>query len=509
MIVAIPKESERERRVALVPQTLKALNGWGLEVQIERGAGEGAGFSDRDYTDNGAVIAGDRLLATADLVLKVAPPTIDELQRMKQQAIIVSFFQPHDNQQLLAVAQQQKISVLAMDCMPRTSVAQRMDALSVMSNIAGYKAVILASNLYGGFVPGQITSAGRNDPASVLVIGAGVAGLSAITTAKGLGAEVYAFDTRREVKEQVQSVGGKFITVDDHQDGSGEGGYAKEMSKEFVNRERELLATKYLPRTAIVITTAVIPGKPAPILLTKQMVESMAHGSVIIDLAAQQGGNCELTEPDKIVKHAGVTIAGPSDLPSQLAPQASIFYSNNIYHLLRRLNDNGKQPITIDRTDNIVASIAICHDGKLYWPPPKLPTVSKLPVTPKQQASSTTDKMDFTKLLWAIPAIIGTLLLLVLGNYAPPEFLARFTVFVLACIVGWQVVWNVTPALHTPLMSVTNAISGIVVIGAMMQLQTPTLGIAALLSISAVLIATINVAGGFHVTWRMLKMFRK
>ena len=512
MIVVIPKESEREQRVALVPRTVKTLTDWGLEVQVECGAGEGAGFSDRDYSDRGAAIVDEQLWETADLVLKVTPPTVNELQRMKQQAIIIGFFQPHDNQELLTVAQQQKVSVLAMDCMPRTSVAQRMDALSVMANIAGYKAVILASNLYRSFVPGQITSAGRNDPATVLVIGAGVAGLSAISTAKGLGAEVYAFDSRREVQEQVQSVGGKFIVVDDHEDGSGEGGYAKEMSEEFVNRERDLLASKYLPRTSIVITTAVIPGKPAPILLTKQMVESMARGSVIVDLAAQQGGNCELTVLDKVIEHAGVTITGPSDLPSQLASQASVFYSNNIYHLLKRLNDDGKRQITLDPKDSIVASIAICHDGKLNWPPPPLPTVSKLPMTPTVQPTPSTDsKVAFSlaKLFWAIPITLGAVILLVLGRYAPADLLARFTVFVLACIVGWQVVWNVTPALHTPLLSVTNAISGIVVIGAMMQLQIPTLGIAALLSIGAVLIATINVAGGFHVTWRMLKMFRK
>ena len=516
MIVAIPKESGQERRVALIPRTVKALTDWGLDVQVECGAGEGAGFRDRDYIDNGAAIVDQQLWETADLVLKVAPPTVDELQRLKQQAIIVGFFQPYDNQELLAVAQQQKVSVLAMDCMPRTSVAQRMDALSVMANIAGYKAVILASNLYRNFVPGRITSAGRNDPATVLVIGAGVAGLSAISTAKGLGAEVYAFDTRREVQEQVQSVGGKFIVIDDHEDGSGDGGYAKEMSEEFVNRERDLLASKYLPRTSIVITTAVVPGKPAPILLTKQMVESMARGSVIVDLAAQQGGNCELTVQDKVVEHAGVTIAGPSDLPSQLASQASVFYSNNIYHLLRRLNDDGRQQIAIDLEDSLVASIAICHDGKLHWPPPSpspLPTIRKLPVEPAMQPTPSTGggKVAFglAKLVWAIPIVIGVSLLLMLGKYAPADLLARLTVFVLACIIGWQVVWNVTPALHTPLMSVTNAISGIVVIGAMMQLQIPTIGVATLLAIIAVLIATINVAGGFHVTWRMLKMFRK
>lgn len=510
MIVAIAKESGRERRVALVPKTVKALTEWGLEVQVESGAGNGAGFSDRDYVDNGAVIADDQLWTTADLVLKVAPPTTTELRRLKQRAIVIGFFQPHDNQELLAVAQRQKVSVLAMDCMPRTSVAQRMDALSVMANIAGYKAVLLASNFYGSFVPGQITSAGRNDPAIVLVIGAGVAGLSAITTAKALGAEVYAFDSRREVQEQVQSVGGKFIVIDDYEDGAGDGGYAKEMSKEFVDRERNLLATNYLPRTSIVITTAVIPGKPAPILLTKQMVESMMRGSVIIDLSAQRGGNCELTVQDKVIEYNGVTIAGPSDLPSQLAPQSSTFYSNNIYHLLRRLSDDGQRQPTIDLEDSIVSSIAICHEGELRWPPPTI--VSKLPITPTVQPAPATDKkksFNFAKLLWAIPIIIGALLLLLLGRYAPPELLARFTVFILACIIGWQVVWNVTPALHTPLMSVTNAISGIVVIGAMVQLQIPTLGIVALLSISAVLMATINVAGGFHVTWRMLKMFRK
>lgn len=516
MIIGVPVESaERERRTALTPRVASVLCSWGNEVRVERGTGVASGFADADYEAQGAVLS-DNVWGDVDVIIKVVPPSQAELEQMQEHATLISFFKPHSNQDMLDLAAQRKLSVLAMDCIPRISTAQSMDALSTMSNIAGYKAVIAAADMYGGFLPGQITSAGRSDPAEVLVIGAGVAGLSAISAARGLGAEVYAFDTRAEAAEQVRSVGGRFLALDSEEDGTGEGGYAKQMSKDYVSREMALLASR-MPRTAIVITTALVPGRKAPILITRQMVESMAAGSVIFDLAAEMGGNCELTIADEVVEHQGVKIAGFTDLPSQLAVQASNFYSNNLLQLLKLLTDDSKQEINFDLDNKIISASLICQCGTKRWPPPQVvditprqqPTPSPAAIAPKQDESKTQSAPQQHSLLVWLGWIAAVACLYGLGSIAPPDFIERLTVFVLACFVGWQVVWNVTPALHTPLMSVTNAISGIIVLGAMLKLQPPSLSIATLLAIAAVLMAAVNVAGGFFVTWRMLKMFRK
>ena len=517
MIIGVPVESAaREKRTALTPRVASVLRSWNSEVRVERGAGLGAGFTDAEYEMQGAVLSDSSVWRDAQVILKVAPPSLAELEQMQAHATLISFFKPHNNQDLLAVAAQRELSVLAMDCIPRISTAQSMDALSTMSNIAGYKAVIAAADMYGGLLPGQITSAGRSDPAEVLVIGAGVAGLSAISAARSLGAEVYAFDTRAEAAEQVRSVGGRFLALDSHEDGTGQGGYAKQMSEDYVADELALIASR-LPRTAIVITTALVPGHRAPVLITRKMVESMTAGSVIFDLAAETGGNCELTVADEVVTHHGVKIAGFTDLPSQLAVQASTFYSNNLLQLLKLLTDDGQRELTLDLDNKIVSAALICQRGTKRWPPPQVVSITPpQPSTPppvvaqkvehnKAPASSTRQRNHLMWLGWAAAGAC----LYSLGSVAPPDFLERLTVFVLACFVGWQVVWNVTPALHTPLMSVTNAISGIIVLGAMLKLQPPSLSVASFLAIAAVLMATVNVAGGFFVTWRMLKMFRK
>lgn len=516
MIIGVPVESAaREKRTALTPRVASVLCGWNSEVRVERGAGLGAGFTDAEYEAQGAVLSDNSVWRDAHVILKVAPPSQAELEQMQAHATLISFFKPHSNQNLLAVAAQQKLSVLAMDCIPRISTAQSMDALSTMSNIAGYKAVIAAADMYGGFLPGQITSAGRSDPAEVLVIGAGVAGLSAISAARGLGAEVYAFDTRAEAADQVRSVGGRFLALDSHEDGSGQGGYAKQMSEDYVADELVLIAS-HLPRTAIVITTALVPGHKAPVLITRKMVESMATGSVIFDLAAEMGGNCELTVADEVVTHHGVKIAGFTDLPSQLAVQASTFYSNNLLQLLKLLTDDGQRELTLDLDNKIVSAALICQQGTKRWPPPQVasttprqqPTPPPVVVPQAEHNKAPTSTRRRNHLVW-VGWAATVLCLYSLGHVAPPDFLERLTVFVLACFVGWQVVWNVTPALHTPLMSVTNAISGIIVLGAMLKLQPPSMSIASLLAVAAVLMATVNVAGGFFVTWRMLRMFRK
>ena len=516
MIIGVPVESAaREKRTALTPRVASVLRGWNSEVRVERGAGLGAGFTDAEYEMQGAVLSDSSIWRDAHVILKVAPPARAELEQMQAHATLISFFKPHSNQDLLAVAAQRELSVLAMDCIPRISTAQSMDALSTMSNIAGYKAVIAAADMYGGLLPGQITSAGRSDPAEVLVIGAGVAGLSAISAARGLGAEVYAFDTRAEAAEQVRSVGGRFLALDSNEDGTGQGGYAKQMSADYVSAELALIASR-LPRTAIVITTALVPGRKAPVLITRKMVESMAAGSVIFDLAAETGGNCELTVADEVVTHHGVKIAGFTDLPSQLAVQASTFYSNNLLQLLKLLTDDGQRELTLDLDNKIVSAALICQQGTKRWPPPQVVSITpQQPSTPapvvvpqvkRTKAPASTRQRNYLMWLGWAAAVAG---LFSLGSVAPPDFLERLTVFVLACFVGWQVGWNVTPALHTPLMSVTNAISGIIVLGAMLKLQPPSLSVASFLAIAAVLMATVNVAGGFFVTWRMLKMFRK
>jgi len=391
---------------------------------------------------------------------------------------------------------------------PRISRAQKLDALSSMANIAGYRAVIEAAHHFGRFFTGQITAAGKIPPAKVLVIGAGVAGLAAIGAAKSMGAIVRAFDTRPEVKEQVESMDAEFLMLDfKDEDGSGEGGYAKVMSKEFIEAEMALFAEQ-AKDVDIIITTALIPGKPAPRLITAEMVESMKDGSVIVDLAAEQGGNCELTEPGQVVMKNGVTLIGYTDLPSRLAAQSSQLYGTNLRHLLTDMTPEKDGKLVVDMEDEAIRGATICIGGETTWPPPA-PKLSAAPKTAKpappppvepEQKKSTAGPL--------IAMALGALALFGVGAVAPPSFMAHFTVFVLACFVGYMVIWNVKPALHTPLMSVTNAISSIIVIGALLQVSSSS-SLIAWIAAFTVLITSINIAGGFAVTRRMLDMFRK
>ena len=399
------------------------------------------------------------------------------------------------------------VTALAMDYIPRISRAQKMDALSSMANIGGYRAVVEAAQHFGRFFTGQITAAGKVPPAKVLVIGAGVAGLAAIGAAKSMGAIVRSFDTRPEVKEQVESMDAEFLLLDfEDEDGSGEGGYAKVMSDEFIKAEMALFAEQARD-VDIIITTALIPGKPAPKLITAEMVRSMKDGSVVVDLAAEQGGNCELTEPEKVVVKHGVSIIGYTDLPSRMAAQASQLYGTNLRHLLTDMTPEKNGEIVVDFEDEVVRGATVCKDGETTWPPP----APKLSAAPPKKAPEPPPVVVEEKKSAAGPVIaaaLGGLALLGLGSVAPPSFMAHFTVFVLACFVGYMVIWNVTPALHTPLMSVTNAISSIIVIGALIQISSADSTIK-WIAVFTLLITSINIAGGFAVTRRMLEMFRK
>jgi NAD(P) transhydrogenase subunit alpha len=400
-----------------------------------------------------------------------------------------------------------------MDSVPRITRAQKMDTLSAMANIAGYRAVIEAAAHFPRFFTGQITAAGRIDPAKVLVIGAGVAGLSAIGAAKGLGAIVRAFDPRSATKDQVASMGAEFLGLDVKEEGEGKGGYAKEMSDAFLRAEMALFAQQAM-QVDIIITTALIPGKPAPKLITTGMVESMKPGSVIVDLAAEQGGNCSLTVPGQVVHHKGVTIIGYTDLPSRMASMSSQLYGSTLVALLEELmDDNGE--LAVDLEDEVVRGSIVLAEGKMMWPPPLPPAPPEPGVPTKSTASKAVPAAanahgaGESSGINPIMLIVAGLLLIGIGYAAPTSTLSHFTVFILAIFVGWQVIWNVKPALHTPLMSVTNAISGIILVGGMLQLSGATLSLTTILGAVAVLIAAINIAGGFLVTNRMLGMFRK
>lgn len=509
MLIGIPKEMVAgECRVAASPQSVKKLKALGFDVVVAQGAGEAAHFRDQDYIASGAnVVSDEQAWGESDLVLHVQPPTVAEIARMREGAHLISFLWPARNPELMDALCAKKATALAMDCIPRISRAQKMDALSSMANIAGYKAVLEAANHFGSFFTGQITAAGKIPPAKVLVIGAGVAGLSAVGAARALGAIVRAFDTRAEVKEQVQSMGAEFLELSFTESGEGAGGYAKQMSKEFIAAEMALFAAQ-AKDVDIIVTTALIPGKPAPVLITTAMVASMKEGSVIVDLAAEQGGNCELTQPGSVVVREGVTIIGYTDLPSRLPTQSSSLYANNVTHLLSDMVAKESKAYGINLEDEVVRGALVVHKGDLTWPPPApAPKSQKAAPTkpPPVTAPAAAPKKDKSPLtLLGLALVLGFL-----GVYAPEGFLSHFTVFVLACFIGWQVVWNVTPALHTPLMSVTNAISGIIVIGAMVQISGDFGRPATILAAVAVLIATINIAGGFLVTQRMLSMFRK
>jgi len=515
MIIAIPKETQpSEKRVAIAPDNVAAFAKLGYEVLIERGAGEAANLADSAYEDAGARITVDASeVWRGDLILKVTPPSMEEAEGIREGATLISFVYPARNEELIQKLADRKINLLAMDCVPRISRAQSMDALSSMANVAGYRAVVEASHVFGRFFTGQITAAGKVPPAKVLIIGAGVAGLAAIGAARNMGAIVRAFDTRPAVKEEVKSLGASFLELNFEEDGSGSGGYAKVMSKEFIEAEMKLFAEQ-AAEVDVIITTAMIPGKKSPVLITEEMVRSMKPGSVIVDLAAEGGGNCALTESGQTKVAHGVTIIGYTDFPSRLPTQSSRLYGNNLVKLVQLLGQADE--FKINQDDEVVRGALVLDEGKLSWPPPPVETSvapAKKPET-KPVGNEAEEKKGSPFLS---PAFLLGLLavgLLALGWKGSSEFLDQITVFVLACFVGYMVVWNVTPSLHTPLMSVTNAISGIILIGGMLFMPTSAelsgnSQILTWLAGVAIFVATINVAGGFLVTQRMLKMFRK
>ncbi len=511
MRIGVPREVHvGEKRVATTPEVAAQLKKLGYDVSVQSGAGSAAKFSDEAYREAGCAVvdSADEIWRSSDIVLKVRPPEDDEARGLRADQTLVSFLWPAQNPELLSALTTSGATALAMDSVPRISRAQKMDALSSMANIGGYRAVVEAAQHFGRFFTGQITAAGKIPPAKVLVIGAGVAGLAAIGAARSMGAIVRAFDTRPEVKEQVESMDGEFLMLDfDDEDGSGEGGYAKVMSEEFIKAEMALFAEQ-AKDVDIIITTALIPGKPAPKLITAEMVRSMKDGSVIVDLAAEQGGNCELTEKDQVVQRDGVSIIGYTDLPSRLATQASQLYGTNLRHLLTDMTPEKDGQLVVDFDDEVVRGATVCRGGETTWPPP----APKLSAAPKQAAPEPVPEMpqeETPSMVGPIIAmVVGGLALLGLGSVAPPSFMAHFTVFVLACFVGYMVIWNVSPALHTPLMSVTNAISSIIVIGALLQISAANTVIMWIAAVT-VLITSINIAGGFAVTRRMLDMFRK
>ena len=517
MKIGIPKEiHDGEKRVATTPDVAKQLIKLGFEVLVESGAGEGSSFSDAAYTDAGVTVAegAKEILDDSDIILKVrslefnSSLNSEEVDLLREKQVIITFLAPAQNPDLLKKLAEKKVTALSMDSVPRISRAQKMDALSSMGNIAGYRAVVEAAQHFGRFFTGQITAAGKIPPAKVMVIGAGVAGLAAIGAAKSMGAIVRAFDTRPEVKEQVESMNAEFLELDFEEEGSGTGGYAKVMSKEFIEAEMALFAEQ-AKEVDIIITTALIPGKPAPELIKEEMVVSMKDGSVIVDLAAEQGGNCKLSEAGVVKKVHGVSIIGYTDLPSRLAAQSSQLYGTNLRHLLTDMCKDKDGNITVDMEDEVVRGATVVKDGEVTWPPPA-PKLSAAPPKPLEKPVEPAEVVE-EKPSWFGPLvtfIVGGLALLGLGSVAPASFMAHFTVFVLACFVGYMVIWNVTAALHTPLMSVTNAISSIIVIGAILQISSED-SVIMWIAGFAVTITAINITGGFAVTRRMLEMFRR
>ncbi len=521
MKLAVPKEvAPAEKRVAATPDTVEKLIGMGFDVTVEAGAGIAADFPDELYVAAGATLEADarKLWSEADLVIKVNPPGlnealgIDEVDLLRKGGAMISLLYPAQNEALVQQLAARDATVLALDAVPRISRAQKMDVLSSMANIAGYRAVLEAAHRYGRFFGGQITAAGKTRPARVLVIGAGVAGLAAIAAAKGLGAEVRAFDVRPSVEEQVKSLGAAFLKVQLEESGEGTGGYAKEMSPEFIDAEMALFR-KQCTEVDIIVTTALIPGRPAPKLILTDMVEVMQPGSVIVDLAAPTGGNCDLTVKDQIVTHDGVTIIGYTDLTSRLPSHASQFFGTNLANLLEEMG--GGEGWNVDLEDEAVRGALVAYEGEVMWPPPKKaepvkrPTATLPAAEPKPAPEPKVDPAKQGRNS-AIMAITSALLIAAVGQFTPADFIQHFTVFVLAVFIGYQVVWNVTPALHTPLMSVTNAISGIIIVGGLLQAGlSSTTELAVILGAIAILVATINIAGGFYVTQRMLRMFHK
>jgi len=522
MKIGVPKETASgEARVAMTPQSAKELRKLGYDCLIQKGAGAAAGFPDAAYKEAGVTVTtGAGVWKDADVVAKVRPPTETEAKKLARGQTLISFVYPAANGALMETFKASGANVIAMDMVPRISRAQKMDALSSMANIAGYRAVIEAGSNFGRFFTGQVTAAGKVPPAKVLVVGAGVAGLAAIGTATSLGAITLAFDVRPEVAEQIESMGAEFVYLDfseANQDGAATGGYAAPSSPEF--RQAQLKKFRELaPEVDIVITTALIPNRDAPVLWTKDMVEAMKPGSVIVDLAAERGGNCELTKADeKIVTDNGVTIVGYTDFPSRMAAQSSLLYSNNIRHMVTDLTPTKDGQVAHNMEDDVIRGATVTHGGEITWPPPP-PKVQAIAAQPKKDkpkeltvaAKKALEAAQFKKetrdqvgLL-----VIGTLVMLLIGAFAPAAFMSHLIVFALACFVGFRVIWNVSHSLHTPLMAQTNAISGIIILGALLQIGSGN-WLVVLLSAVSVLIASINITGGFLVTRRMLAMFQK
>nr|WP_174819005.1 Re/Si-specific NAD(P)(+) transhydrogenase subunit alpha [Ruegeria atlantica] len=520
--IGTPKEIlDGENRVAMTPDSAVQLQKLGYECLIEKGAGAAAGFSDAAYEAVGVEVVktAASLWKTADIIAKVRQPDEAELKRLSAGKTLISFFNPAGNEEGMELAKSKGANVIAMEMVPRISRAQKMDALSSMANIAGYRAVIEAGNNFGRFFTGQVTAAGKVPPAKVLIVGAGVAGLAAIGTSTSLGAITYAFDVRPEVAEQVESMGAEFVYLDfeeDQQDGAATGGYASVQSEEFRNAQlakfRELA-----PEMDIVITTALIPNREAPELWTKDMVESMKPGSVIVDLAAEKGGNCKLTVADeKIVTDNGVTIIGYTDFPSRMAAQSSSLYATNIRHMMTDLTPEKDGQINHNMEDDVIRGATVTHEGEITFPPPppkiqaiaaqKKPEVKELTPEEKKAQEIAAFKAQ-TKQQFTLLGVGGALMLLV-GLIAPASFMQHFIVFVLAIFVGFQVIWNVAHSLHTPLMAITNAISSIIIVGALMQIGSGSF-LVILLAALSVFMAGINIFGGFLVTRRMLAMFQK
>ncbi|WP_315028006.1 Re/Si-specific NAD(P)(+) transhydrogenase subunit alpha [Aggregatibacter segnis] len=510
MLIGVPRELlDNESRVAATPKTVQQILKLGFDVIVEHDAGFKASFEDQAFAAAGAKVGDAAQVWQADIIFKVNAPTDDEIALIKEGATLVSFIWPAQNPQLMEKLSAKKINVLAMDAVPRISRAQALDALSSMANIAGYRAVVEAAHEFGSFFTGQITAAGKVPPAKVLVIGAGVAGLAAIGAANSLGAIVRAFDSRPEVKEQVESMGASFLEIDFKEEGGSGDGYAKVMSEEF-NRRALALYAEQAKEVDIIITTALIPGRPAPRLITKEMVESMKPGSVIVDLAAATGGNCELSKAGEVVVTDNqVKIIGYTDLPSRLPTQSSQLYGTNLVNLLKLLCKNKDGQIDINFDDVVLRGVTVIRDGEVTWPAPPI----QVSAQPQQQAKAASavkkeeEKPTDPRKKYGIMAAVGVLFLW-LTSIAPAAFLSHLTVFVLACVVGYYVVWNVSHALHTPLMAVTNAISGIIIVGALLQISQGNFFISVLAFI-AILVASINIFGGFRVTQRMLSMFRK
>ncbi len=507
MQIGIPRETlSGETRVAATPATVEQLKKLGFNVAIEADAGLQSSFDDTAFVEAGASVVDN--VWDANFIFKVNAPSDDEIELLQPGTTLVSFIWPAQNPELVEKLSKRNITVMAMDMVPRISRAQSLDALSSMANIGGYRAVVEAAHHFGRFFTGQITAAGKVPPAKVLVIGAGVAGLAAIGTAGSLGAIVRAFDTRLEVAEQIESMGGEFLKLDfGDEDGGSSDGYAKTMSDEFIAAEMALFAEQ-AKEVDIIITTALIPGRPAPKLITKAMVDSMKPGSVIVDLAAATGGNCEYTQSGElIVTDNGVKVIGYTDLPGRLPAQSSQLYGTNLVNLMKLMCKEKDGNAVLDFDDVVMRNMTVTRDGEITFPPPAI-SVSAAPQKPAPKVEQQVVEPKKPSKLKYILGALGLIGFGAVASVAPPEFLSHFTVFVLSCVVGYYVVWNVSHSLHTPLMSVTNAISGIIVVGALLQIGHGSV-ITSILAFIAVLIASINIFGGFTVTQRMLKMFRK